>query len=500
MVPAQQLRLAAARIWASAATNFCLAKAGASDTVSLTMKRERPDLKAKLHEVPHKPGIYLMKDRLNRVIYVGKARDLRKRLSSYFMPSRRLRADLKTRALIDSIWDFEVHLVRNESEALLLEGKLIKEYRPKYNVSFRDDKRFLLVRVHPDDPWPRFQLTRLKKEDGARYFGPFAHSGALRTTISWLNREFGLRACRPALPGESDYKHCSNDIIKNCAAPCIGKVTRAEYLARVKQACSFLEGQSKDMIAKLEEEMEKAARRLDFEKAADLRDMLADLKTTLKPKRKFNRGRGVPSTVKPLEDLAELGEELGLPGPPQIMECFDISNISTTHCVASMVRFRDGAPDNQNYRRYRIKTVRGQNDFASMAEVDHRPLRPHPARRPRARRRGRRRPRKAERGDPALSARLIEDREREEMGRSARFVRLPDLVIVDGGKTAFRRDQATPAARALRPADHRLGKGQEEIFRPAASRSLPRHRRAPAPPAHIRDGAHRFAGHHQLLK
>src|SRR6516164_10703792 len=117
---------------------------------------EKPDPNRKLRDVPHKPGVYLMKDRLKRVIYVGKARDLRKRLSQYFIPSRRLTADLKTRALLDSVWDFEIHLVRNEPEALLLEGKLIKEFRPKYNVSFRDDKRFLLVKVNLSDAIPRF--------------------------------------------------------------------------------------------------------------------------------------------------------------------------------------------------------------------------------------------------------------------------------------------------------------------------------------------------------
>ena len=120
-----------------------------------------------------------MRDRLNRVIYVGKARNLRKRVGQYFMPSRKMTADIKTRALLDSIWDFEFHTVNSEPEALLLEGKLIKEFRPRYNVSFRDDKRFLLVKVDPRDDWPRFRLTRFKGEEGARYFGPFAHAGSL---------------------------------------------------------------------------------------------------------------------------------------------------------------------------------------------------------------------------------------------------------------------------------------------------------------------------------
>src|SRR5690606_20502670 len=120
-------------------------------------------------------------------------------------------------ALIDSIHDFEFHIVRNEQESLLLEIKLIKDYRPRYNVSYRDDKRFFLVKIRLEDPWPRFQMTRMKKDDGSRYFGPFAHSGALRATVDWLNRRFGLRVCRPLSPTPNDYQHCNADIIRNCS-------------------------------------------------------------------------------------------------------------------------------------------------------------------------------------------------------------------------------------------------------------------------------------------
>src|SRR4030081_1699617 len=210
--------------------------------------QEKPDINLKLRDVPHKPGVYLMKDRLKRVIYVGKARDRRKRLSKYFMPSRKLTADLKTRALLDSVWDFEVHLVRNEPEALLLEGKLIKEFRPRYNISFRDDKRFLLVKVNLSDPIPRFQLSRIKKDDGCRYFGPFAHSGALRTTLRWMKKRWGLRSCRVFEPNEGDYKRCMDHIIKNCSAPCIRKVSLEDYKSRVLEACEFLEGQSHEFL------------------------------------------------------------------------------------------------------------------------------------------------------------------------------------------------------------------------------------------------------------
>src|SRR5207247_5846481 len=134
-------------------------------------RKQKPDLQEKVREVPHKSGVYLMSERCNRVSYVSKAHDLRKRVSSYFLPSKLAQADLKTRAMLEATWDFETHTVRSDAESVLLEGKLIKEYRPRYNVSFRDDKRFLVVRVDMSEEWPRFRLARFKKDDGSRYFG-----------------------------------------------------------------------------------------------------------------------------------------------------------------------------------------------------------------------------------------------------------------------------------------------------------------------------------------
>lgn len=459
--------------------------------------------------MPHQPGVYLMRDRFGKVIYVGKAKDLRKRLSSYFTPSKSRMADVKTRALIKSIWDFDVHVVRNEPESLLLEGKLIKECRPKYNVSFRDDKRFLLLKVHLDDPFPRFKLTRVRQEDGGRYYGPFPHSGALRATISWMNREFGLRACRPVQPTEQDYRHCHDDIIRNCSAPCIAKITQEAYRERVEHACAFLEGRSRELITTLEEEMKQAAERLEFERAADLRDMLAQFQKTLSPKRQFRRGRGVARLgegIDPMADVRELREILQLDRDPLVMECFDISNISDAHSVASMVRFRNGLPDTQNYRRYRIKTVQGQDDFASMAEV--------------VRRRYARillDAREVAGGDEADASQLppveamrrlereVEAREAAGAtapGKKALFVRLPDLVIVDGGK-----GQLSTACRELQ----RLGlhdlpiiglaKQREEIFRPGESQPLliDHDRGALRLLQRIRDEAHRWANAYNEL-
>ena len=327
-------------------------------------------IRKKLGTLPHKPGIYLMKDRFGTVIYVGKARDLRKRVSQYFHPSRRMGWDLKFNALVEAIYDFDFHVVRSDPEAYLLEGKLIKEFHPRYNVSFRDDKRFLMLKVNLNDPIPNFTFTRLKKDDGARYFGPFANSGALRSTLALARRQFNLRGCRVFTPGEADYKHCLYAHLKYCTAPCVGNVTREQYLEQVLAACHFLEGQCREMQPQLEAEMKKAAAAQDFEKAADLRDLLRDLQDTWEKTEKFPRvPYNLPLAINPANDLVELAKILDLPAPPQRIEGFDISNISGTFAVASLVSFNNGRPDRANYRRFKIKTVEGQDDFAGMAEV-----------------------------------------------------------------------------------------------------------------------------------
>jgi excinuclease ABC subunit C len=207
----------------------------------------------KLTDLPHKPGIYLMKDRFGTVIYVGKARDLKKRVSQYFHPSRKMGWDLKFRALVDSIHDFDVHIVKSEPEAILLEGKLIKEFHPRYNVSFRDDKRFLLLKVNLNDPIPRFTFARIKTDDGARYFGPFTNSTAARNTVAMIRKKFSLRGCRPLTPGEADYKHCLYGNLKYCTAPCIGNVTLEQYKQQVLAGVEFLEGQTGEFEHQIEE-------------------------------------------------------------------------------------------------------------------------------------------------------------------------------------------------------------------------------------------------------
>src|SRR5438034_10092294 len=212
-------------------------------------KREKPDLQEKVREVPHKTGVYLMRDRFYRVIYVGKARDLRKRVSSYFLPSKLAQADLKTRAMLEATWDCETHIVRSDAESVLLEGKLIKEYGPRYNVSFRDDKRFLVVRVDMSEEWPRFRLARFKKDDGSRYFGPYAHSGALRQTLNFMRKKFGVLTFGRGAPTERELKSSTYQVPVR-----LSEISAEQYRERVSQAGEFLEGKSREMIAALEEQ------------------------------------------------------------------------------------------------------------------------------------------------------------------------------------------------------------------------------------------------------
>ena len=183
-----------------------------------------------------------------------------------------------------------------------------------------------------------------------------------------MRDKFGLRSCRPYQPGEYDFKHCLAPVIKKCPAPCVGKISPEDYRARVVSACEFLEGKSRDTVAELETEMHTAAAKMNFERAAQLRDMVDNLKRTTAPTRRFTR-HSLPTSINPVSDLKALADALALPHLPLVMECFDISNISSAHIVASMVSFKNGIPDKANYRRFRIRGVKGQNDFASMAEV-----------------------------------------------------------------------------------------------------------------------------------
>lgn len=328
------------------------------------------NIKEKVRRLPHRPGVYLMKDRLGQTIYVGKAKDLKKRVSTYFQASRKLTiAQPKIRAMIDLIHDFDTIIVKSEAEALLLEGQLIKKYKPRYNTDFTDDKRFLLVRVDLRESLPRFRLTRNRIDSNSRYFGPFAHSGHLRKTLAELRRKFGI-LLSDAKPSQISDRPGYWKLYEDARAEIYehpNEITAEQYQSRVEEACSFLEGKAKEWLAELKEQMAEAAEARNYEKAASLRDMITALERTTNRTRKFERNQ--LGRISNDQVIKSLQSELGMKKAPQTMECFDISHISGSFCVASMVAFKEGRPDRKNYRRYKIKSFVGNDDFRAMEEV-----------------------------------------------------------------------------------------------------------------------------------
>ncbi len=414
------------------------------------------NLKEKVRQLPDKPGVYLMKDRLGRIIYVGKARSLKKRVATYFQRGRaRAVAQPKIRALIELIADFDTIEVKSEPEALLLEGKLIKQWRPRYNTDFTDDKRFLLVRVDLGEELPRFRLTRLKKEDRSRYFGPFAHSGLLRKTLAQMRRQFGILLADSTPQRLPDDTWRLYDDVREEIYGTENIVTAAAYRRRVDDACAFLEGKSREWLETLRAEMAAAAARQEYEKAAELRDVVFALEQTLRKTRHFERTD--PTRPEGAADALEaLQIALHLAGPPRTMECFDISHISGTFVVASMVHFADGRPDKDNYRRFQIKSFIGNDDYRAMEEVV-----------------GRRYRRLAAEGKP-----------------------LPDLIVIDGGRGQIGAAlKAFLALDLMPPALIGLAKQHETIIFPDARPplNLPLNHPGLNVLQRLRDEAHRFA-------
>jgi excinuclease ABC subunit C len=418
------------------------------------MQTDREELspKAKARRAPHTPGVYLMKDPAGLVVYVGKAKDLKKRLASYFIPRPRMTP--KVAAMMDTVADLEWHEVRSETEALLLEGKLIKRWRPRWNILFRDDKQFPQIRVDLADPIPRFRIVRARNSDSARYFGPFPHQQAVRRTINEMRKKFGILLvdANPAPLPDGRWRLYGD--VRSQIQKFPNEVTAEEYGERVTAACAFLEGKAGEWAEQTETDMRAAAAARDYEKAAELRDLLDALRRTTEKSRRFLRENPLPRRDES-GALDALAAALGLARPPATAECFDISHISGTLAVASMVRFVDGQADKTGYRRFKIKSFEGNDDFRAMEEVV-----------------GRR------------YSRLAEE------GRA-----FPELVIIDGGLgqvgaalSAFRKAGLTP------PPLIGLAKREETIVFPEGRElKLPRHDVGLALLMRIRDEAHRFA-------
>ena len=420
------------------------------------MENRINDMRKIARGLPQKSGVYLMKDRLGHVIYVGKAKNLRKRVGSYFQGSRKfIWAQPKIGAMVDMVREISHVETKNETEALLLEGKLIKEYKPRYNTDFTDDKQFLLVRVDLQNDLPKFRLCRNKKEDGAHYYGPFAQAGMLRSTLAEMRKKFGilLADAKPVKLEDGRYRLYDDARAEIFAGH--NQTSVEEYRERVEEACSFLEGRAKSWLAELREQMIKRAEAMDFEKAAELRDLSDALTKTIGRTRRFTRN-WPRAEENEQNNLDRLAEKLNLSGPPTSIECFDVSHVSGTFVVASMVRFRSGKPDKRAYRRFKVRAFEGNDDFRAMQEVV-----------------GRR------------YSRLHED------GES-----FPELVVVDGGA-----GQVSAALKAFLVLDLEpppligLAKREETIVFPDERRELKLDPRDPALRLlqRVRDEAHRFA-------
>nr|BAL57709.1 excinuclease ABC subunit C [uncultured Acetothermia bacterium]BAL59393.1 excinuclease ABC subunit C [Candidatus Acetothermum autotrophicum] len=529
-------------------------------------------MEAKLQNLPAEPGVYLLKDAQGEILYVGKAASLRDRVRSYFQTL----TDPKTQRLMQEVSDFEYIVTRTERDALLLEATLIKSHQPRYNIRLKDDKRYPYIKI-TDEPFPRVEIARRVARDG-KYFGPYTNSDAVRETIKILQKIFRLRTCALDIKDPPVRKRpCLDHYIGLCDAPCVGAISQAEYAKLVEEATLFLRGRGKDLIEELQQQMEWAVERLEFEQAARLRDQIKALEQLFAGQRELaprpterdvigyalgngtacvqvffvRRGKlvgresffvevpsetsdtelitafvkqyygkaeqipkeilvpcaldepeaiegwlserrqgpvrvkvatrgparkllelvahnaelalreraALPERGAEWEALQELQKILHLPTLPRRIEAYDISNLYGQHAVGSMVVFCDGMPKKSQYRRFRIETVSQIDDFAMLAEVLRRRLE------------------RAQTGDE-------------------RFLPLPDLILIDGGK-----GQLSAARAVLRQLGFEkiptlaLAKEHEHIF--VAHRAqpivLPHDDPALQLLQRVRDEAHRFA-------
>ena len=400
------------------------------------------DLRARVRALPETPGVYLMKDADGRTLYVGKAINLRKRVASYFQPARP--HDPKTQIMVRQVADLEIIQTASEAEALLYEASLIKEHQPKYNVSFRDDKSYPLIKVTIQEEFPRIFIGRGTPEPGVKVIGPFANAALLRQAVAAIRRIFPFRTCR-ALP----RRPCLDYYMGLCAAPCAGKIGREAYQAMLERVFRVLEGQKAEVLDELAQQMRAASDAQRYEEAAKLRDQVAALtELTVRPR------RFLPSEA--LDDLRRL---LQLPTLPRRIEGFDISNLYGQEAVGSLVTFVDGKPDKASYKRFKIRTVVGIDDYAMMQELVRRRF-----------------------GEPWPA---------------------PDLVLIDGGKGHVAAAQqvvdelkvAIPLVGIAKEFEHLFLPGRTEpLILPPTSKALHLLQR-------VRDEAHRFAiGYHRHLR
>lgn len=312
-------------------------------------------LENKLKKLPDSPGVYLFKDAGGAIIYIGKAKSLKKRVVSYF---GRPQTD-KNQIMVSKIASLDYILTNTHAQAQILEASLIKEKQPQYNIDLKDDKSFPFIKI-TNAEFPLLSISRRRRvnsKDTLIYFGPYTNPKLLRQAIKMVRRIFGFRSCKNMPKAACLYYR-----LKLCQAPCIGKISPLEYAGIIKNIILFLGGKYEELIKELSLKMFSAAKNNDFEAAAKIRDQLNALAI-------MSQNQPYPSGFNELEDLKNL---LKLKNIPERIEAFDISNISGKEATGSMVSFYKGQPDKNNYRRFRIKTVMGIDDYKMLAEIVHR--------------------------------------------------------------------------------------------------------------------------------
>lgn len=420
----------------------------------------------KVKGFPQSPGVYLMKDAQGRVIYVGKATNLRSRASSYFLKGAK--TDQRTAVWVGEICDIDYIECDSEVDALLVESRLIKDVQPKHNREQKDDKTFPYLMITNREDFPRIEVTREPKHRGVKLYGPFANAGALRGAVQVLQRIFKFRTCSLDIE-ENDqrwqwFRPCLLASIDQCTAPCNLRISQKEYRRDIRRLQMFLDGNKNKLLQQLRKEMGEASNKTEYELAARLRDEIHMLETLDQRGELDTHAQPEVFYIDPKKGLVGLRKILNLPALPRVIEGVDIAHLQSNQTVASVVQFIDGLPFKPSYRRYKIQTVDGVDDFRSIHEV--------------------------------VSRRYQRLAENSEV--------FPDIVLIDGGKGQL--NVATSAFDELKlpqPTIISLAKRQEEIFVPGKTNSLKlsRHSFALRLLQYVRDEAHRFAQHyHHILR
>lgn len=421
---------------------------------------------AKVREFPQSPGVYLMKDSAGRVIYVGKATNLRSRAGSYFLKGAE--EERRTADWVHEICDADFIECDSEVDALLAESRLIKDVQPKYNKELKDDKTFPYLMVTTHEDFPRVEVTREPRDRGVKLYGPFANAGALRGAVQVLQRIFKFRTCSLDIEDGDErwkwFRPCLLASIDQCTAPCNLRIEKEAYRRDIKRLQMFLAGKKSRLLKQMRDEMAAASKELRFEEAARLRDEIHMLETLDERGELDTHAQPEVFYIDPKKGLAGLRKVLKLADTPRTIEGVDIAHLGGGETVASLVQFIDGLPFKPGYRRYKIRDVKGIDDFRSIHEVVARRYK-----------------------------RLYDDADV-----------FPDIILIDGGKGQLGAARAAFTELQIEPPTLiSLAKREEEVFTLENTEPLrlSRHSFALRLLQYVRDESHRFAQHyHHILR